>query len=76
MKQFTEQQIDDIIKLKFGAAVTSQPRIAYVTNKALGQAFGVSASQIRKLYMKRFEQHRDKQLPLIQRLRKSPQSMQ
>ena len=72
MKQFSEQQIDDILKLKFRAVVTSHPRTAYITNKALGQAFGVSASHIRKLYLKRFQQHQDKQLPLIQRLRKSP----
>ena len=75
MKQFSEQQVDDIIKLRFGAVVTSQPRTAYVTNKALGQAYGVSASQIRKLYMQRFQQHQDKQLPLMQRLRKTPQSL-
>ena len=65
MKEFTEQQVDDILKLKFGAVVTSQPSTAYATNQALGKVFGVSGSQIRRLYMTRFEQIREKELPLL-----------
>ena len=76
MKEFTEQQIDDILKLKFGAVVKSHPRIAYVTNKALGKVFGVSASQVRKLYMRRFEQNWEKELPFLQRLRQRKQNAQ
>ena len=47
MKTFTEQQIDDIIKLKFGKLVTTPKFTSYVSNKVLGQLFGVSGSQIR-----------------------------
>ena len=55
MKHFTEQQVDDILKLKFGAVVTSYPSTSYVSNRGLGKIFNVSGSMIRQLYMKRFE---------------------
>ena len=42
MKDFTEQQVDDILKLKFGAVVTSYPSKSYVSNRVLGKVFGVS----------------------------------
>ena len=46
-KAFTEQQVDDIIKLKFGAIVTDADRPSYVSNRVLGQVFGVSGNKIR-----------------------------
>ena len=52
MKVFTEQQVDDILKLKFGAVVTSYPSTSYVSNRVLGKIFGVSGSQVRYLYLK------------------------
>ena len=55
MKLFTEQQVDDIIKLKFGALVTNINHRAHLSNKTLGQIYKVSGSQIRRLYMARFE---------------------
>ena len=36
MKLFSEQQIDDIIKLKFGALVTEAGCQSYVPNRVLG----------------------------------------
>ena len=39
MKQFTEQKIDLIIKLKWGKMVSSANNRAYVSNKVLGQLF-------------------------------------
>ena len=60
MKIFTEQQVDDILKLKFGAVVTSYPSTSYVSNRVLGQIFGVSGSLIRKLYLQRFEENENK----------------
>jgi hypothetical protein len=54
VKQFTEQQVDDLIKLKFGRLVTSEKNKQYVSNAVLGRIFGVSASKIRELYMSRF----------------------
>ena len=57
MKLFTEQQVDDILKLKFGAVVTSYPSTSYVSNRILGKIFNVSGSMIRQLYLKRFEKN-------------------
>ena len=54
VKQFTEQQVDDLIKLKFGRLVTSADNVQYVSNATLGQIFGVSASKVCQLYTQRF----------------------
>ena len=54
VKEITEQQVDDLIKLKFGRLVTSKRNIQYASNAVLGRIFGVSASKIRELYMARF----------------------
>ena len=51
MKEFTSQQVEDIIKLKFGKLVSSAENTAYVSNRVLGQIYGVSASKIRELYL-------------------------
>ena len=56
MKLFTDSMIDDLIKLKFGKLVDEPGHTQYVSNAVLGKVFGVSASQIRKLYMSRFEE--------------------
>ena len=44
MKDFTKQQVDDIIKLRFGRLVTSPNHTAYATYKVLGKIFGASGS--------------------------------
>ena len=58
MKTFTKEQVDDIIKLKFGRLVTSASNISYVPNHVLGKIFGVSKTRIRQLYMARFQEAR------------------
>ena len=55
MKEFTDNQVDDILKLKFGKIVTSIDHTSYVSNHILGKIFGVSTFKIRQLYMARFE---------------------
>ena len=55
MKEFTDNQIDDILKLKFGKIVTSSDHTSYVSNRILGKIFGLSAEKIRLLYISRFE---------------------
>ena len=55
VKQFTEQQVDDLIKLKFGRLVTSAKNVQYVSNATLGKIFGISASKVRQLYANRFK---------------------
>ena len=59
MKLFTEQQVDDLIKLKFGKLVTTPSHTSYASNRVLGKIFGVSGSQIRKLYRARFDKISD-----------------
>ena len=68
MKLFTEQQVTDIIKLKFGSNVEHAGHPAFTSNKALGKVFGVSATRIRELYMARFKAVAAKKQPLLQRL--------
>ena len=59
MKEFSEQQVDDIIKLKFGKLISELGHRQYVSNRVLGKIFGVSGSQIRKLYRARFDKISD-----------------
>ena len=66
VKSFSEQQVDDLIKLKYGKLVTSDKNTQYISNAVLGRIFGVSASKIRELYTKRFEAVQEKQLPFLQ----------
>ena len=68
MKEFTEQQIDDIIKLKFGRMVDNAHHPIFTSNAALGKVFGVSATKIRQLYMQRFDKLRRLEEPLLLRL--------
>ena len=65
MKEFTKQQVDDIIKLKFGWLVTSAHHTSYVPNRVLGQLFSCSGSHIRRLYMARFEAARTVNLSFL-----------
>ena len=44
MKDFTEQQVDDLIKLKFSRLVESKEHTSYVSNRVLAKIFGVSGS--------------------------------
>ena len=68
VKHFSKQQVDDLIKLKFGRLVSSADNVQYVSNEMLGKIFGVSASKIRELYAARFRSIADKQLPFLQQL--------
>ena len=54
MKEFTNQQIEDIIKLKFGKMVTSANNTTYISNRVLGKLYGVSGSKIQQLYLTHF----------------------
>ena len=50
VKNFNKDQIEDLIKLKFGSLVTSAQHKQYVSNDVLGKIFGVSATKIRESY--------------------------
>ena len=54
VKQFTDAQVDAIIRMKFGRIVTSHFNTSYVSNARLGRLFRCSASKIRELYLRRF----------------------
>ena len=68
-KQFTEEQIDQLIKLKFGALVTKLPEVSYVSNKVLAKIYNCSESHIRKLYTDRFEKIALKERPLLEQMK-------
>ena len=65
VKKLTDSQVDDMIKLKYGRLVTSADHTAYLSNAALGKIFGISGSQVRRLYIARFQSIADQQLPLL-----------
>ena len=73
VKNFTEQQINDIIKLKFGRLVDSAQHVGYASNATLGKIFGVSAGKIRELYTARFQAIEDKKQPFLQQFTKMMQ---
>ena len=54
MKVITEQQVDDIIKIKFGRLVEEAGHTSYVSNRVLGKIFKMSNEMIRQIYLKRF----------------------
>ena len=64
MKQFTEEQIDTIIKLKWGRLVTEASGPTYTSNAVLGKIFKVSHGKIRQLYLSRFSKVKQLSLPL------------
>ena len=47
MKEVTDKQVDDLIKLKWGYLVSNPRGPTYTSNTALGKVFGVSGSRIR-----------------------------
>ena len=69
MKRLTEEQVDDLLKLKFGKVVTEPGHTAYVSNAVLAKIFEVPTPTIAWLQQVRFEQHRQKNLPLMQKLK-------
>ena len=69
MKRLTEAQIDDLLKLKFGKIVTEPGHTAYVSNVVLGKIFGIPAGTVAWLQQVRFEQHRQKNMPLLEKLK-------
>ena len=71
MKELTKEQVNDIVKLKWGQLVESATGPTYTSNKALGKLYGVSASKIRQLYRAHFEEINKKKQPLMQRLQQA-----
>lgn len=76
MKKFTEAQVDDIIRMKWGELVLDNKKVAYVTNAVLAKVFNCTASKIRRLYMARFEKHRRSEMSLMERLQQGQRQQQ
>ena len=51
---FTDEDVDLMIQLKFGQQVESQHHRAYMSNKAIANMFKCSATSIRNAYLSRF----------------------
>ena len=56
VKHFSNDQIDGIIRMKFGRMVASQFHTSYLSNAILGKLFKCSGSHIRQLYLRRFRE--------------------
>ena len=54
VKQFSDEQVDRIIRIKFGRMVASHYNTSYVSNALLGRLFRCSGSKIRQMYLRRF----------------------
>ena len=50
----TEEQIDQMIMVKYGKLVTNSENTAFVSNAVIGKIYGIDGSSVRRLYMKRF----------------------
>ena len=68
MKEYTEQQVQDLVKLKFAGLVSSPDNTSYVSNALLGKLFRCSASKVRRLYSDYFAALARQKQPLLQRL--------
>ena len=74
MKKVSEEQVDDMLKLKFGRVVEETGHTAYVSNKTLGKVFKMSEHKIAGLLRVRFAKQRYKKLSLMQKLRQPAKS--
>ena len=56
MKDITKEQVEDILKLRYGKVVDSAKNTAYASYKTLARIFNMSRSKIYHLCQKRFEE--------------------
>ena len=49
MKDFTKEQVDDILRLKYGKVVTDGSHVSWASNSTLSKIFSVSGSKIYQL---------------------------
>ena len=69
MKHFTKDQVNDMIKLRFGGLVNSLEAKSYTSYGKLGKVFGCSGQHVRRLIVAKFEEQRMAQLPLIEQMK-------
>ena len=54
MKRLTREQVEDMIRLRYGRLVTAPTHTAYASYKKLGKIFGISGAKAYHLCHKRF----------------------
>ena len=60
--KITNEDVDNMIFIKWGKSVSSSNNPAFVSNAVIGKIFGIDGSSVRRLYMKRFEQLKEKSI--------------
>ena len=65
MKKLSEDQVDDLFKLKFGKIVQETGHRAYISNKVLGKIFKLSEGQVAHHIRVRFQRNRLKSQTLM-----------
>ena len=54
LQHITMEQVDEMIKIKFGRLVTDCNHTAFVSNDVIGKLYGIDGSSVRRLYIKWF----------------------
>ena len=68
MKQFTEQHVNDMIKLRYGDEPDHYDAESHVPYWKLGKIFGCSGQLVRQLILAKFNTDARKNLPLIEQM--------
>ncbi len=54
LRDITSDQVDEMIKIKWGKLVTYSYHTAFVSNAVIGKIYGIDGSSVRRLYKQRF----------------------
>ena len=68
MKTYTPEQVNDMIKLRYGCMVDNINVKSYTSFVAIGKVFACSDMHVRNLILKKFDQDKQNQLPLIEQM--------
>ena len=50
LRDITSDQVDEMIKIKWGKLVTDSYHTAFVSNAVIGKIYGIDGSSVRRLY--------------------------
>ena len=76
MKTYSELQIDAMMKLRFGALLTKDPKTCFLSYASLGKLFKCTGNHVRNLILARLEKMKKKDLPLLGQLNQASQRAQ
>ena len=71
MKNFTEEQVDTMIKLRYGALVDNYDAPSHVPFWKLGKIFKCSGTLVRRMIQTKFKAVERKKLPLIEQMKQT-----